>query len=81
MKQHPVLKWFIMQLFKTHRSTGNIFSQTDPCFVNGIKNMSDREEAVIILKWLLVELNNLADKKPGDYDDIEEAEELLADWK
>ena len=48
---------------------------------SGIKNMSDREEAVIILDWLLVELNNLSDKKPGDFDDIEEAEELLADWK
>ncbi len=48
---------------------------------NGIKNMSDREEAVIILEWLLVELNKLGNKKPGDFDDIEEAEELLADWK
>ncbi|MEA1911083.1 MAG: hypothetical protein U9N32_05315, partial [Spirochaetota bacterium] len=47
----------------------------------GIKNMSDREEAVIILDWLLVELNKLSDKKPGDFDDIEEAKELLADWK
>ena len=48
---------------------------------NGIKNMSDREEAVVILDWLLVELNKLSNKKPGDYDDIEEAEELLADWE
>lgn len=48
---------------------------------SGIKNMSDREEAVIILDWLLVELNKLTDKKPGDFDDIDEAEELLADWE
>ncbi len=48
---------------------------------SGIKNMSDREEAVIILNWLLAELNKLSDKKPGDYDDIEEAEELLAEWE
>ena len=48
---------------------------------SGIKNMSDREEAVIILDWLLVELNKIADKKPGDFDDIEEAKELLAEWE
>ncbi|MCK5154150.1 MAG: hypothetical protein KAQ93_07295 [Spirochaetales bacterium] len=48
---------------------------------SGIKNMSDREEAVIILNWMLVELNKLNDKKPGDFDDIEEAKELLADWE
>jgi len=48
---------------------------------SGIKNMSDREEAVVILDWLLVELNKLSNKKPGDFDDIEEAKELLADWK
>jgi len=48
---------------------------------SGIKNMSDREEAVVILEWLIEELNRLSDKKPGDFDDIEEAEELLADWK
>jgi hypothetical protein len=48
---------------------------------SGVKNMSDREEAVIILEWLLVELNNLSNKKPGDFDDIEETKELLADWK
>ncbi len=48
---------------------------------SGIKSMSDREEAVIILNWLLVELNKLDNKKPGDIDNIEEAEELLADWK
>jgi hypothetical protein len=47
----------------------------------GIKNMSDREEAEVILNWLLSELNKLSNKKPGDYDDIEEAEELLADWE
>lgn len=48
---------------------------------NGIKNMSDREEAVVIIKWLLSELKKLSNKKPGDFDDIEEAEELLAEWE
>ena len=48
---------------------------------NGIKNMSDREEAVVILKWMLMELNKLPNKKPGDFDDIDEAKELLADWE
>ncbi len=48
---------------------------------SGIKNMSDREEAVAILDWMLSELKNLSNKKPGDYDDIEEATELLEEWK
>ena len=48
---------------------------------SGFKKMSVREEAVVILDWLLVELNKLSNKKPGDYDDIEEAKELLAEWK
>ncbi len=57
------------------------FSKATAYSAGGIKNMSDREEAVVILEWLLVELNKLDNKKPGDLDDIEEAKELLADWK
>lgn len=47
----------------------------------GIKNMSDREEAVIILHWTLSELNKLPNKKPDDYNNIEEVEKLLGEWE
>ncbi|MCF6336131.1 MAG: hypothetical protein L3J12_10355 [Spirochaetales bacterium] len=47
----------------------------------GLKNMSDRDEAVAILTWMLSELKNLSNKNPGDFDDIEEATELLGEWK
>jgi hypothetical protein len=57
------------------------FTKATPYSPGGINNMSDREEAVIILDWLLVELNKLGDKKPGDFDDIDETKELLAEWK
>ncbi|MDA3938043.1 MAG: hypothetical protein PF693_01875 [Spirochaetia bacterium] len=57
------------------------YSKATAYSASGVKNMSDREEAVIILDWLPVEINKLSDKKPGDFDDIEEAKELLADWK
>ena len=43
--------------------------------------MGDREEAVVILNWFISELNKLSDKQAGDYDDIEEAKELLANWE
>jgi len=47
----------------------------------GIKNMSDREEAVAILNWVLPELDKLSNKKPDDYEYIEEVEKLLGKWE
>ena len=70
---HMEKNWFYDGLVDLTKAT--------PYSSSGIKNMSDREEAVIILDWLLVELNKLIDKKPGDFDDIKESEELLAEWK
>ena len=43
--------------------------------------MSDRQEAVVIIKWLISELKSLPNKKPGDIDDLKEAGDLLGDWE
>ena len=46
-----------------------------------LSSLSDRDEAVAILKWLEIALSKLPDAKPGDVDDLNEVRELLAEWE
>jgi tetratricopeptide (TPR) repeat protein len=46
----------------------------------GVKNLSDREEARQILRWLIDELEGRATLQEGEQADLQEAKELLNSW-
>ncbi len=45
-----------------------------------LQDMSDHEESVIILNWLINEYDAMVSPSQGDTNTIEEIEELLAEW-
>ncbi|NOY08251.1 MAG: hypothetical protein GXP33_05375 [Spirochaetes bacterium] len=44
------------------------------------KNVSDREEAAEMIKWVIKELSSIPDRKRGQNDDLKEARETLKGW-
>ena len=44
------------------------------------KNVSDREEAVEMIKWAIKELGSIPERKRGQNDDLKEARETLKGW-
>jgi hypothetical protein len=43
--------------------------------------MSDREEALELIKWVVRELRGLSGRTDSQNDDLKEAEEVLDSWK
>ncbi len=46
-----------------------------------LKDMSDREEAIEMIKWVISKLESLPDKTVSKLDDLKESKELLAKWE
>ena len=46
-----------------------------------LKNMSDREEALELINWVIRELRAISDRSGSQDDDLKEAEEVLESWK
>jgi tetratricopeptide (TPR) repeat protein len=46
-----------------------------------LKNMSDREEALELINWVIRELEGLSKRTDSQNDDLQEAKEVLASWK
>jgi len=63
-------------------------STTDPMEKNfhyegvvSLKNMSDREEALELVNWVIRELRAIPNRSGSQDDDLKEAEEVLESWK
>ncbi len=54
------------------------FSAVPPYSSKPLAELSDREEARDIMKWLKEKLSTLPHAKPGDMDDLKEVKEILA---
>ena len=48
---------------------------------SGVEDMSDREEAIEIMEWIVDELESKARLTSGDKDNLEEAQAFLDEWK
>jgi hypothetical protein len=46
-----------------------------------LKDLSDREEALELIRWVVGEMESLPARSDGQNDDLEEARELLASWQ
>ena len=46
-----------------------------------LKNMSDRDEAVELINWVIRELRAIPNRSGSQDDDLKEAEEVLESWK
>jgi hypothetical protein len=49
--------------------------------VVSLRQMSDREEALEMIKWVVGELQGLSDRTDSQEDDLEEALEVLGSWE
>jgi tetratricopeptide (TPR) repeat protein len=49
--------------------------------VVSLKDMSDREEALEMIKWVIRELEGIAGRTDGQNDDLQEAGEVLESWQ
>jgi hypothetical protein len=45
-----------------------------------LEGISDREEALKLIKWVIAELNKVSPRKISQNDDLKEAKETLAGW-
>jgi hypothetical protein len=46
-----------------------------------LKDISDREEALELINWVIRELEGLSNRTDSQNDDLQEAEEVLESWK
>ncbi len=46
-----------------------------------LKDISDREEAVEMIRWVIEKLESIPNKTPSKLDDLKESKELLAKWE
>lgn len=70
------------------RNKGKYDSISDPMEKNfyyealvSLKEMSDREEALEMIKWVVRELEGLSDRTDSQEDDLKEAREVLGSWQ
>ncbi len=56
-------------------------SQSQPYSRSGVEDMSDREEAVEIMEWIVDELSGKFSLTSSEKDNLKEAEAFLSDWK
>ena len=81
-------RWSASTRNRKHENMKNqYYSKTDilekNCFYEGvttIKNMSDREEAVEVIRMVIRELESVPNRKKLQDDDLAEAKELLSMW-
>ena len=45
-----------------------------------LKNVSDREEAMEMINWVIKELSSIKNRKKSQNDDLKEAKETLSGW-
>ena len=70
------------------KKSGKYQSTSDPMEKNfhyegvvSLKNMSDREEALELVNWVIRELRAIPNRSGSQDDDLKEAEEVLESWK
>ncbi len=57
------------------------FSEPQPYSRSGVTDLSDKEEAIEIMEWLVDELQGKSSLTSGQKDNLEEAQAFLDDWK
>lgn len=56
------------------------FSKPQPYSRSGVEDMSDKEEAIEIMEWIVNELESNSTLTSGQKDNLEEAQAFLDDW-
>ena len=56
-------------------------AKSQPYSRSGVEDMSDREEALAIMEWIVDELKGKSTLLPSEKDNLEEAQAFLSEWR